>query len=83
MFDDNFFWREVNIPKATGTDRDKKKEEVVMSNGLKGLFNVMCVAEETRQDYTEFEESNSTDDDVLSVVSSVAAVEPSNPMEDN
>lgn len=68
MFDDNFFWREVRIPKASGTDRDKQKEEVVMEGSMKGLFNVMCVGEEMRQEYSEYEQDNGGDEEVCSVV---------------
>ena len=42
----------------------------------------MCVAEDVRPDYSELEEEGAADD-VGSVVSSVAEVEPSNPMEED
>ena len=51
-----------------------------MEGSMKGLFNVMCVGEEMRQEYSEYEQDNGGDEEVCSVVSSVAAVEPSNPM---
>lgn len=86
LFDDNFFWREVKIPRASGTDRDKNKEDVVIGGAMKGLYNVMCVAEDVRPAYSELEEEEEEEgatDDVGSVVSSVADVEPSNPMEED
>eukprot|EP00956_Cyclotella_meneghiniana_P045051 scaffold350880_cov96-Cyclotella_meneghiniana.AAC.1 len=32
VFDDNFFWTHVKIPKATGTNKDKDKESASMSS---------------------------------------------------
>eukprot|EP00956_Cyclotella_meneghiniana_P018747 scaffold31518_cov56-Cyclotella_meneghiniana.AAC.3 len=72
-FDDNFFWRHVEIPKASGTNKDKNKESAKISEGMRGLFNVVCVPEDVRNDFTEFEEDDGpNDDEVNSVVSSVA-----------
>ena len=55
-FDENFFWSQVKIPKASGTDRDKKLESAKISDGFRGLFNVMCVPEVIRTNYAGFEE---------------------------
>jgi hypothetical protein len=74
-FDENFFWSEVKKPKATGLESDKKKEEVIQSLGKRALHNVLCVSEDVRFDFTEFEEVNDTqyDDDDRSIVSSVVS----------
>ena len=82
-FDDNFFWRQVRIPKADGSKKDSDKEQATISPGMKGLFNVICVPEDIRQDYTEYEEDGDADDDIVSTVSTVAGVEVENPMEDD
>lgn len=76
-FDENFFWCKVKIPKASGTDRDKKRESAETSGGMKGMFNVLCVPEDLRAaDYAEFEEDGRpNDDDALSVMSSVAGAD--------
>eukprot|EP00956_Cyclotella_meneghiniana_P031332 scaffold81936_cov56-Cyclotella_meneghiniana.AAC.3 len=75
-FDDNFFWREVSLPKAEGSSKDKAKETVALTPGMTGLFNVLCVPEDVRNDYEHFEDSVERDDENLSVVSSVAGNEP-------
>jgi hypothetical protein len=74
-FDENFFWREVKKPKAVGLDRDKKKEDLIQSLGKRALHNVLCVNEEARLDFTEFEEETDPkdDDECASVVSSVVS----------
>lgn len=75
-FDKNFFWQQVQIPKASGTNRDKDKESANISDGYKSLYNIMCVSEDVRPDYAEFEEDiGPNDDDATSVMSSVAGRE--------
>lgn len=68
--------REVKIPKAVGLDRDKKKEdEYQLSRGMMALHNVLCVHEEVRNDFAEFDDEQELkdDDDNRSVVSSVVS----------
>lgn len=64
------------IPKATGLERDKKKEdEYKLSKGMIALHNVLCVHEEVRNDFAEFEdeEDPKDEDGNRSVVSSVVS----------
>ena len=49
-FDDDFFWRSVQMPKAIGSEKQASKEEYVMNSGEERLFNVLCENEVSRMD---------------------------------
>ena len=55
-FDADFIWREVQIPKATGSKRDAERESINLTRGKSQLFNVLCVTED-EQDNCQFLDS--------------------------
>jgi hypothetical protein len=70
-FDDEFFWREVMLPKAVGTSKDKMKEEVELPPEMEAFFKNLCEPEDARIEFEEFEDEPEVNaDDVCSVVSS-------------
>jgi hypothetical protein len=61
-FEDEFFWRHVQIPKAAGTPKDKAKETVEITEGQMRLQNVLCVSEEMQgHDMMEVDEDEIDD----------------------
>lgn len=49
-FEDDYFWCQVQMPNAQGSDKQVANEAIVMSLGEERLFNVLCTAEESRID---------------------------------
>ena len=74
-FDKHFFWKQVKIPKATGSKKDADRETMDLTIGKSRLFNVLCVtkAEQEVENFLKDEEDVDEDaDNASSLMSSRA-----------
>lgn len=83
-FDDDFFWREVRMPPAKGSDKQASMESCVMSAGEEKLFNVLCTNEDTRMDeFDHCDDECDADSLMSSQAGSIAQPEEMNDDTDN
>jgi len=74
IMDNNYFWKVVQRPTNVGSEIDRQKEKVELTDHEKKLHDYLIKAEDQKRDYDEVEVGGEDDDCISTVSSSMESV---------